>query len=359
LLSIPSKSGEGYNALVAVDYLRLTPRSDFRLTPRLTLQDSTLASLHTFQAQVDMLEHYRTQKADLQIAAQYYRQDTYNAEYGIVDFNPVNPQSPDSVGSGYLITGDTRTSYHVAPSFSYAFTQRLSGEADVSATAVRYSIDVPGALVSFNSSFVDLNAVWAYSERTQLSAGPFFTIYDPTENNVQDNAVRSNTYGVDIGIRHRWTEETRSTLTARIGRDEFDQLDGTKRTGTQWGLEWGGVLKGRVSQISYRIGRFLEPSSVGSELALSQVRINYTRGLSARWQAVGSARLAYLDSLARNTGNRDRVYGQAFLRYALTQEWYLSGGYNFAWQNIPENPHATHSHGVFLTIGFQGLELHH
>jgi hypothetical protein len=352
LLSDRAQSGETYDGLLSVDWYRLSPRNDFEIIPQLTLEESSFKALDTWQAQVDFREHYLMQKADLLVTGQYYRQDAYNSEYGEALFNPLNPESPDPVGSGVVVTGITRTSYQVAPTLNYSFTPRLGADVDLKMAAVRYSTDIAGALVSFNAPSAQADLNYGLTQRTDASAGLFFTQYDPT----QDDALKSNSYGFQLGARHAWSQETRTSLELQIGRNVVDEPFGAKKTATAIGVQWNGSAKWQTSSITYRIGRFLEPSSLGGEIAVSQIRVQYTKAYTQRLSFTGALRAARIDQLGETGTNRTRIYGQLFAHYAITRNIYMSAGYNFGWQQIPAETHTSDNHGAFFTLGYQGNE---
>jgi outer membrane receptor protein involved in Fe transport len=117
----------------------------------------------------------------------------------------------------------------------------------------------------------------------------------------------------------------------------------------------------QTSRLQYSVGRLIEPSSIGGQVSLDQIRVQYNRGLTRRLSGSVSARITRQEALANGPGHRDRSYGDAFLRYALTPKWDLTGGYRFAWQRLPVVVNSTlvydpaQSHGVYVTIGYHGL----
>jgi hypothetical protein len=355
---VNSRSAETYWMSLVGDLKSITQRSDLELRPQLTLQDSTLSSVNRYEALVDLKGDYRTLRGKYSILSEYHREDAYNAQYGIAAFNPLNPNAPDTVGTGTIVTGLTKNTYSVEPDFAYQATQRLSIEGTTRFDAVRYGTDVPGAFVSYNNYLAELDGYWALSARSQLGFGPYYSRYDPT----RGDAPKVNSYGADFSYRHTWSQIDRSTVSLRVEHDTFD-LAGTPKTSKNTvGVEWVGYHKLQAGMVQYAIGRFMEPSSIGSEVALNQVRVQYRHDFSVRLQFVGSVRLSRGDDLA--TGEHDdRALLQLALTRRLTELWSLSGGYRFAYQklrtlllNVPTTEPAAHNHGVFLNVTYHGRE---
>jgi hypothetical protein len=361
-------TGEWVQALLAGDMTRTTDRSTFDLRPVVIFQDSTLKAVDALEASVTGKYTYLTLKTEYDVVAQYNRQDSYNSEYGLSSFNPLNPDAPATEGSGQIITGITRDSYQISPSMNHTFTERFNAELDTSFVAVRYSTQIPEELVSFNAPAVGLNGVWAVSQRGKLAVGPFYQEYDPVDGK-DEGTLKSRSYGANIGYRYLTTRTTNSSITLKVGRDEQEQFIGPTVGTTTWGLEWKGTYNFQTGQLQFAVGRFLEPSSIGGEIGLYQIRGQFSRKLSATMSASVSARITREQGIGiEDFGNRDRGYGEIDLSKVLTREFSLTGGFRWLFQKLPttitnqetglpetESPTAK-NYGVFLTIGWHPLE---
>ena len=358
LSSNNKQSGEWYEAVFAADMLRTTARSELEARPEVRIQDSSISTLDRLEARLGLRALYRTQRTLYTAVANYDRQDAYNSEYGLVAFNPLNPGAPDTVGTGAIVTGITRSSYNFSPDIVHQFTERLSGELDGNFTAIRYDINIPQTLISFNAPYLELSGVYALSERAQLGIGPYYSQFDPV-NGAAVGALKSRSYGADISFRYLTSQLTRSILALKVGRDDQDQFVGPNRVTTAWGLEWTGTYKWPTADIRYSIGRFIEPSSVGGEVGINQFRVQYNRRLSARFSGQASVRVTRTDPINKDTtGHRTRAYGEASLQYALSRNLVLSGGWRGGWQRLPgqaDQMRTAQTHGVFITLGFHGL----
>jgi hypothetical protein len=358
-------TGEWFQGLLAADLSRTTVRSSLDVRSSFIAQKSTLKGLDTFEALVGGKYTFLTERSEYDVVAQYHRQDAFNSEYGQAFFDPLNPNGPSTVGTGQVVIGDTRQNYQISPSLSHAFTERFQAEFDASFLAVRYSIQVPQVLVSFNAPSVSANAVWAVTQRGRLAIGPYYTEYDPV-NSLQEGTLKSRSYGANIGYRYQTTRTTNSSVTLKLGRDEQDQFVGPRIGTNTWGLEWKGTYVLETSELQFALGRFLEPSSVGGEVGLYQIRAQYIRQFSATLKGSIAARVSREQGIGQlNIGNRDRSYGDASLTKTVSREFFVTGGYRWLVQRLPvgnsagtglvAGPTAVNN-GVYLTIGWHPIE---
>lgn len=350
------QSGEWYQALLYGDFYRETVRSLLEARPELSFQQSSYKGMGRFAAQLDARAEYRTQRTFYSGVASYLRDDAYNAEYGVAAFNPINPGRPDTVGTGTIVTGITRQSWTFGPNITHNFTERFSGEVVATYNSVRYSTEIPETLVSFDSPYTQIQGLYAMSQRSTIGIGPFYTRYDPI-NGRENGALISQSYGANITYRFRTAQTSNFSVDVKVGKDEQNQFDGSRTSATAWGVEWKGVQIWQASRLQYSIGRFLEPSSVGGEVALNQFRVQYTKSFSARLTGQIAARLTRQTQVGvEAAANRDRSYGEASMQYALTRLLTVQGGVRYGWQKLKSADPSVHNEAVFITVGFHGLD---
>jgi hypothetical protein len=361
-LTVPaSPDSEIYHATLGGDLLRLTQVSSFDLRPLITVQhDSQISNLDAVEALVDLATDYHTLRSEFSLKAEYHREDAYNSQYGLVAFNPLNPNAPDTAGTGAVVTGITKTSYTAAPEFSYDLTARLSLVASADLEAVRYTTEIPGELVSYNSPEVDLGLAWALSRISRLEVGPYYAYYDPI-NGSSEGSVKNNAYGLSASYDAKFSAVSQSRLTVRLERDESPAAFGAPSSQlTTVGFEWVGYQKFLTSNVRYSIGRFLEPSSAGGRTTVDQIRVQYHRLLTPRWSVDGAVRLTRAsdigDLITDASGDRDRANAQGAVSYLLTPEWFVSGGYRYAYLKFASETTAAHSNAIFLTVGYHGQQ---
>jgi hypothetical protein len=206
---------------------------------------------------------------------------------------------------------------------------------------------------------VELDLGWAFSPRSKLAVGPYFTYYDPI--NSDEGSVKDTGYGISANYSYKTSALSQSRLTVRVEHDSSSAAPGIpSSTATNWGVEWVGSRRFLTDNVQYSIGRFLEPSSEGGRTAVDQFRIQDNKRLSERWSLNVAVRLTRSSDVAgtvlANPGNRDHANAQALLAYLLTPEWVISGGYRYAYQKVPYFPASAHSNIVFITLGYHGQQ---
>jgi hypothetical protein len=331
-LSIPaSPNAEDYMLTLGGDLIRRTEVSNIDLRPLVTVQESPKVSdLDRFEALVDLLTDYRTLRSEFSLRAQYHREDAYNSQYGLVAFNPINPNLPDTTGTGAVVTGVTRTTYDVEPDFSYD----LSPE-------------------------VDVGLAWALSQNSHLSAGPYYTYYEPTNNS--DGSIRSNATGISFNYDNKFSAESKSRLTVKVERDTSPAAFGAASSShVSWGFEWVGMHHFLTGNVQYSIGRFLEPSSSGGRSSVDQIRAQANKFLTARWSVSAAVRLTRSSDIGNiiieQDETRERANANVGISYLLTPQWYLTGGYRYAYLNDLSQTGFAHSNAVFISVGYHGLQ---
>jgi hypothetical protein len=356
----PSPNSEFYRATVGGDLIRRTLVSDLDFRPLLTVQhDPQITTLDTLEALVDLAGNYRTLRSESSLVAEYHREDAYNSQYGVAAFNPLNPNAPDTAGTATIVTGNTKTTYQVSPEFDYDFTQRLAviGSADL--IAVRYSTDLPGNLVSYNSPRVDLALAWALNPTTRVTLGPYYVYYNPI--NDTEGAIKTTAYGVSLDLIKKLSAVSQSKLDVSVERDSGPAAFGQPSfSHILWSAGWVGYHKFLTSNIQYSIGRFLQPDSAGGRAESDQIRVQYNKFLTQRWSLNAAARLTRNTEvgsvIAASNDRRDRANAQLAVAYLLTPEWSVSGGYRYAYLKDASATTSANSNAVFLTVGYHGLQ---
>jgi hypothetical protein len=356
----PGPSGQVYRTTVGGDLLRRTAVSDLDFRPLISFQHSAqLNNLDSVEALVNLLSDYRTLRGEYSLVGEYHREDSYNSQYGISAFNPLNPNAPDTAGTGSIVTGNTKTTYEVAPEFAYDLTQRLSVSGSADLIAVRYSTDVAGQLVSYNSPTVDLGLGWALNPTTRITIGPYYAYYNPV--NDTEGAVKTTTWGVSGDYVTKFSSVSQSRITVRVEHDTSPAAFSVPSfSQTIWGVEWVGFHKFLTSRIQYSIGRFLQPDSVGGRVESDQFRVQYNKLLTQRWSVTAAVRLTRNTDIGavaiENDNNRDRADAQVIVGYLLTPVWSVTAGYRYAYLKDVAATTSAHSNAVNLTVSYHGLE---
>jgi hypothetical protein len=352
------ESRTGYRATLEARIRRLTPRSDTQLRPQISYQKVTGRSdLDSVEAKLDLRSRYNTLKGSLSTLGRFRRQDVFNAELGRASFDDGDPETPDDVESGVISGGITRTSAQLQPNFSYSVTERTDIEGSVRYDYVNYDSNLPRERVGYSSPSVDFQIVRELSERLRLGIGPYYSHYK-----ADDDSSESDSYGAMVNLRWKTSEVTRSTLRIRGERNKDIDLDPVRieDTATAWGVEWVGVRENRVGSTEYRIGRFLQPTSLGGRREVDQFQVQLDRPLSHRTLLRGAIRYTRANEISDldtggEGGGRDQAQGDFMLRHFFTESFFVSGGYRFAWVDR-EATGSAENNSVFLSIGLRAKD---
>jgi hypothetical protein len=108
--------------------------------------------------------------------------------------------------------------------------------------------------------------------------------------------------------------------------------------------------------VRYSIGRFFNPSSVGSRTIKDQIRVQYARPLSPVMTFEGAVRLSREERVGETQQrDRDRAIAELILTRQFTPTWYVSGGYRYVWQDLSGAGGEADNNGVYVTVGYRGL----
>jgi hypothetical protein len=354
-LSTDERSSAGYRAALEGYWKRNSPRTDFYLHPQINFQDyPNIDQQEKVGGLLELDTNHHTLKGLYSLTGRYTREDTLNAELGKAGFDNVDPEAPDTVGTGNVTGGITRTRYELEPSMSYSITELTDFEAKARWDSVKYESDLANERVGYDSPEVELYGVHAFGPRLRMAAGPYYTKFE-TDNDQN----KTEGYGANVEMRYQWSEITRTTLAFNVEKDDVT-TGSRKESRTNWGLRWLGQRRMRVGQVKYSIGRFLEPSSVGSRVTLDQVRVQYIRPLGPRFAIDSAVRLARSRTIGNATegGDRDRANVEITTRTQLSRTLSLNIGYRYAFLDRKALDDSVQNHGVFVLFAFHGLDPH-
>jgi hypothetical protein len=350
----PPASAHTYGGSVGVELRDLTPRSYTDLVSQISYDKVPQLGYAWYSGSVNLNTDYRTAKGDYSLLAGYRRQDSFYTEFGHAAFNDVTPTSPDTTATTAVTTGITRQSYEVDPGFVYQLSPRLELNGDLDVNSTRYSVEAAGRYVNYTSPYIGVFLDWAMGPRSSVGIGPYYTHYEQTDLGTNT----TNTDGIGFTYHYKTSDVTRMSLVLRVERDQINVPNFGGESATTWGLEWVGTHKYRVGNVQFSIGRFLEPSSIGSRVALDQFRAQYNRPLSAKLFFSGALRVTRSQLIGSQLAETplERTNAEMYLRMELTPTWYLTGGYIFARARDVGVSNLAYSNGVSLTIGYRGIE---
>jgi hypothetical protein len=303
---------------------------------------------------LDARTRRKTERLDTDLIGRFSRQDTFNAEYGRASFDEFDPSNPGTDETGIVLVGNTRTSYSAGPKIRYNLTERALIGTELTYDRVTYDSDAENSRVGYKSPYAELTGIYEMGQRSEVEVGPYWTKFE------SDDGDKSDSVGAVVALHHQWTEVNRMDLQFRFESSDNESADtGATDSSSNWSIELVGYRSNRVGYFRYAVGRFLSPSGLGSRRETDQVRLEYNRPMSARLSWGGAGRLMQdraIDDSISSTGDRDRAYGELYVTYSMTREWYVRGGYRYAYfDDKNSTTGAAENHTAYITFGYQAL----
>lgn len=252
-----------------------------------------------------------------------------------------------------------RLSITGGPSWSYALSERLTGQLSAQHQDVDYDAD-PSEFLDFRYSTVQGGLQWQLAERQQAHlqlVGSRFEVPD----------IGNTTDSISLLAGWQWTFSETGTaellVGARATEEEIDAPAGdstTERTN-------GGLFQLRMQRaledgsFTASLARELTPSSLGQLNQTDRVSLRWRYDLAPLWYF--NLGLTGLRSQADNSrfSDRDRKYYavEPALRWRATRTMSVGLGYRYRWQKYDEQPDAANSNYVALFLSYRpevGLE---
>jgi hypothetical protein len=212
--------------------------------------------------------------------------------------------------------------------------------------------------VGYDSGSLQATAVYRLSRRLEAIVGPYVSRYES-----DDSRNETNSYGLVFGGGYAPAES--AYLVAQLRAEQADVTENNpapfssvSNTQSSVGFELMGHYSWPASRIRYNIGRFLEPSTIGSRVKNDVFRVQYTRSLSARLLLIGALRLDR-DNRIEGTGTggtNEQRYVDLAVNYQLTPTWYVGSGYRYIQQDLSTEVRNAKDHSVYLQFGYRALD---
>jgi hypothetical protein len=146
------------------------------------------------------------------------------------------------------------------------------------------------------------------------------------------------------GLRYIWEDNRR----AGGGTDSDQQLGGTIRTSVNWQAD-------ERTRLRFLASRGLDGSGSGNVVLRDRIGLNVRHEFAERLSF--SMKNQYVrnadgTSLGFSDAERDFVRIRPSIDYAITQDWSLSGGYQFRWEDDRDESGTATSNLIFLELSY-------
>lgn len=333
-----------------------TPRSSTTLRPRLKYQNfPDRPDLEKFEGFFDFQSLYRSERSTFDLVGHLSHQDLYNNETQGADFDPIDPGAGGGSDSGEIVVGETRDEFKLRPTYEHRLTERARMGLGLQYSTARYDAE-QGAETKTDYDFglVSGYVTWAVSPTSDFTAGVYGSRYEAKDNSEETDAV-----GALLAYVHRWSEQVGVEANLFYEENditEFDPLPLNEKT-SNFGGNLTAYRKFQVSEWRLSVGRTFDPTGDRGKSELDQLRLQYERRLSQRLTIRGAGRYESRTSLGGTDGGIDRDFARVdlSLRWLVTQNWYVGGGYAYMWEDRATATQTADNNKLFLNFGYQGL----
>jgi hypothetical protein len=349
----------GFIAEAQLTWGYVTPKNDTTVRPRIRFQRfPDREDIDRSEQFLDFTTRHRlTQRSSLDLVGRYSREDTFNTELGDAEFDDLDPDDPTGGTPGGATSDlgkDTRTRTQVRPGFTHQFSNLTGIRLEGVAEAIRFDSDV---IDRTSYDYFEMRGLVTrnFSPRTQWSVGPMVSRYE-----TRDDRNTTDGYGLDLGVRTRWSDLSTITATVFVRETDAEIIDETTITSvsnTNFGADFGIVRETETGRIRGSIGRNVRPTTSGSVVLQDEIRLQYDHDFSQRLTLRTAIRAYTWESTSGEPSTTDRDYarGEIQLVWMMTPTYYLRGGYNYTWRNIDVQSDWTDNSTFFISLGYRGL----
>jgi hypothetical protein len=352
----PDSDVHGYiaDAVWLVDIA--TPRGETTLRPRLKYQDfPDRDDLEKFEGFFDLRSRYRWERSTFDLFAHLSHQDLYTNETQGGDFDPVDPGGGGGSDSGDIIIGEVRDEFQLRPTFEHRMTERARFGVGLEYAAARYDADqAEPTKTDYDFALANGYVSWAVSPTGELTAGLYGSRYEAT-----DNSETTDATGVLLGYVHRWSEQVGIETTLFYEENDITERDPVlfEDTTSDFGGNVTAYRRLEISEWRFSVGRAFLPTGDRGKSIVDEFRIQYDRDLSQRLAFHGAARYESRNGLAGTEGGVDRDFARLdlSLRWMVTRNWYLGGGYAYMWEDQATATQTGDNNKIYVNFGYRGL----
>jgi hypothetical protein len=346
----------GYVADLASVIGIATPNSSTTIKPRIDYREyPSDKGDDRLEAYLDFNSFYKGQRSSASISGTLDHRDEFNAEQNSALYNDINPTQPTAPQTGRTITGATRDSIYVVPSYTYSLTPRIAAGVSGLYQKVDYNPNNDSRFVDFDYYQGKVFVVWSFSQKSDLTFGGYGNKYNATR---FDSKATAEGGSVDLGTS--WTPLFSTRASVVVQRSDIESLIPPVFNGTvnAWGGSLNATYKQETQQFRTDLSRLITPSGGGSVYIVDQLQLQYDRRITQRLSLTTAA--IYLRNRALTaavSGNgRDYLRSVVEVKWMVARTWFVQGGYQYTWQKYQLDFDGAANNRVYLRFGYQGLE---
>jgi hypothetical protein len=332
-----------------------TPNTTTTIKPRIDYRDyPTDSSDNRLEDYLDFNSSYKGQRSSASISGTFDHRDELNAELTPAVYDDVNPTQPTAPQTGRTVTGATRDSAYILPSYAYNVTQRVALGVQGLYQKVNYSPNDAFRYVDFDYYQGKVFAVWTFTQNSDLTFGAYGNKYNATR---YDSTAKAE--GGSLDLNTSWTPlfSTRAGVVVQHSDVDSGIPPGFNGTVNTWGASFSAIYKGEIQQFRTDLSRIITPSGGGSVYINEQLQLEYDRRLTQRLNLTAATVFTRNRGLTEKfSGNaRDYIRSVVEAKWMMTRTWFIQGGYQYTWEKYTENPDGAANNRLYLRVGYQGL----
>lgn len=346
----------GYVANLASLIGIATQSSSTTIRPRIDYRDyPTDKEDNRLEAYLDFNSFYKGPRSSASISGTLDHRDEFNAEQNAALYNDVNPNQSTSPQTGRTITGATRDSIYLVPSYSYSLTPRLAAGVSGVYQKINYSPNDDHRFVNFDYYQAKAFLVWNFTQKSDLSFGGYGDKY---------NATRFDSKATDSGgsveLNTSWSPlfSTRASVVVQHSDIQYEIPTVFNGTVNSWGGSFNATYKAETQTFRTDLSRLLTPSGGGSVYVANQLQLQYDRHVTQRVSLTTAAIFVRNRALtpAASGNGRDYLRSVVEMKWMVTRTWFIQGGYQYTWQKYQLDPDGAGNNRLYLRFGYQGLD---
>ena len=326
----------------------LRPRLDYREYPT-DREDNRL------EAYLDFNSFYKGQRSSASIAGTFDHRDEFNAEQTAALYNDINPTQPTAPQTGRTLTGATRDSFYVVPSYNYNLTPRIAAGVSGLYQKINYSPNDNGRFVNFDYYQGKAYIVWSFTQRSDLTFGGYGNKYNATR---FDSTATAEGGSVDLNTSWSPLLSTRVSVVAQHSNIDSGIPPVFSGTVNTWGGSLNATYKGETQTFRTDVSRIITPSGGGSVYVNEQLQLQYERHMTQRLSLTTAAIYLRNRGLTADFSGNSRNYLRSVveMKWMVARTWFIQGGYQYTWQKYQLDPDGAANNRLYLRFGYQGLE---
>jgi len=350
LTALPGQeiSVTGFELDAQLAMLGRTPRSDFRLIPRVRLAQYPGEEEDDTEDGFLLMEwEYRGEKSLAAIDVDYAHRTVLGRSIPDSDDGGLGEPTPGS-GSGRTEIPTDQDDLQIRPQLKFDLTERTALIFDLGYQDVEFDEQVANDRENFTDLDGALGLQYRTSETARLTVRGGVSRYEPDDDLVTDAQFLNVEWFNDVSETSRVYVRGGARRSKNEGAVDPDWKNGfSGGAGVQWSFE--------VTEVFLELNHYLDPSSSGELVDRDQLRFRWIRHFSERTNLRLGARAVRDENVADDDTFETRTFFAGSIEYEwrFTRQFSLLVGYDYTWRDYENDPTSAESNRVFAGVTYE------